>query len=66
MPPLHRSHGREHLEPERHDELSIGVPAPATVLADAGDQRRPDGTFAPGSSVFAAKGGAAKKGRTAL
>ena len=62
--PSHRSHGRPYAQPERHDELSDGVPTGA--LVGAGTQRRPDGTFAPGASALAARGGKAHKGRTRL
>lgn len=63
--PAHKSHGFPYVEPERHDELSTGVPE-TRALVDAGGQRRTNGTFAPGSSAMAAKGGAAHKGRTKL
>jgi len=59
-----RQHGRPYMEPERHDELSAGVPD--ITPARAGSERRPNGTIAPGASTLAAKGGRAHKGRTNL
>jgi hypothetical protein len=66
--PSHKSHGRAYLEPERHDELSSGVPA-CVVPVPAGGQERSAGQYVPGSAetvANAAKGGAAKRGRTRL
>jgi len=63
--PDHRSHGVPYIQPERHDELADGVRA-VRPLAGTGEQRRGDGTFAPGSTSIAALGGAAHKGRTKL
>jgi hypothetical protein len=60
--PSHRSHDRPYVQPERHDELSEGVTAPART----GGQQRPDGTFAPGCTEMAAAGGKMSKGKTKL
>ena len=60
--PDHLSHGRPYLQPERHDELSDGVPRQDA----AGDQRRPDGTLAQGARAIPSLGGKAHKGRTRL
>ena len=62
--PAHRSHGKVYIEPERHDELSEGVPAPAQ--ADAGQERRADGTLMKGARTIPSLGGKAHKGRTRL
>ncbi len=63
--PAHKSHGRAYVEPERHDELSVGVPA-----ARAGAQKRDGGRFTPGeggsASEAGAEGGKRHKGRTLL
>jgi hypothetical protein len=42
------------------DELPPGVQAPP--LASAGDERRPDGTFAPGARTAQSAGGRATRG----
>jgi hypothetical protein len=62
--PEHRSHGRPRAQPPRYDELPAGLPAPEQ--AEAGQERRPDGTLAPGASTIPRLGGKALKGRTAL
>lgn len=62
--PSHRSHGRQYIEPPRHDELPDGVPA--QPLGEAGSERRPDGTLAQGARTIPSLGGKAQKGRTSL
>lgn len=61
MPEI-RSHGRPYIEPERHDELSEGVAAPAQ--ADAGQERTADGRLTKGARTVPSQGGKAHKGRT--
>jgi hypothetical protein len=46
------------------DELPIGVQAP--LHAEAGGERRPDGTFAPGARTVQSAGGRAKRGKARL
>ena len=46
------------------DELPAGVQAP--TQASAGDERRPDGTFAPGARTLQSAGGRATRGRSRL
>jgi hypothetical protein len=58
-------HGRPYQEPERHDELSSGVPE-SIVPVGAGGQNRERGRFALGCSGIAAKEGSTHKGRTKL
>jgi hypothetical protein len=68
MTPDHRSHGRPYVQPDRHDELSDGVPASITPVRAGGPQRS-GGMFVADSAetaANAAKGGAARKGRTSL
>jgi hypothetical protein len=61
--PSHRSHTQDvYMEPERHDELSKGVPAQAT----ASDPRKPGGQLAQGAKNTPSKGGKATKGSTQL
>lgn len=60
-----KQHGQPRQEPERHDELSSGVPA-AIVPVSAEGQNRSSGRYAPGCTILAAKGGASRKGRTRL
>jgi hypothetical protein len=63
--PTSTSHGRSYVEPERHDELSPGVPA-----APSGTHKRIRGRFTPGADGSAVKAGAAggkqHKGSTEL
>jgi hypothetical protein len=59
--PEHVSHGFRYVEPERHDELSDGVAAP--VQAEAGGERRANGTWAKGARTAQSKGGKAMAGR---
>ena len=63
--PASKSHGGPYVEPERHDELSRGVPA-----ARSGAQKRDGGRFTPGPSgsavVAGADGGKRHKGTTHL
>ncbi len=61
--PSHKSHGRAYIEPPRHDELPDGVASPPV---NAGGEKRPDGTFAPGNTALAKLGGARSKGTTKL
>ncbi len=66
--PTARSHDREYIEPERHDELSAGVPA-SVVPVDAGARKRSRGRFTPASADTAAaakRGGESRKGTTLL
>ena len=58
-----KSHQRPYQEPERHDELSVGV---RVTQASAGGERRPDGTLQQGARTLPALGGKATKGRTHL
>jgi hypothetical protein len=65
--PTSTSHGRPYVEPERHDELSNGTPAPTAEQADASQERRQGGArIAPGSKIVPAMGGKARKGRAKL
>lgn len=67
-PPDHKSHGFPYVQPERHDELSDGVPG-SILPAQAGDQKRDAGRYVPGSAettTNAAKGGETHKGTTKL
>src|SRR5580692_11435479 len=63
--PVSQSHGRPYVEPERHDELSPGIPA-----GRSGAQKRDAGRFTAGASGSAVQAGAAgggkHKGRTKL
>lgn len=64
--PSHRSHDRDvYLEPERHNELSTGVPA-----AQSGTQKREAGRLTPGpdgsAAIAGAVGGSRHRGRTQL
>jgi hypothetical protein len=63
--PDHRSNGFPYQQPERHDELSPGIPA-----GRAGEQKRNGGRFTAGpdgsASVAGADGGRRHKGRTHL
>jgi hypothetical protein len=63
--PAFRSHGATYVEPERHDELSHGVPA-----ARSGAQKRSRGRFTAGpdgSAIVAGEaGGKRHKGKTHL
>lgn len=66
--PAHKSHGRTYVEPERHDELSEGVPE-AKRAADSGAQQREAGRFVAGTAEArdsAARGGRRRKGTTSL
>ena len=67
--PVYRSQNRRaYVEPERHDELTTGVPRDVEPV-QAGDQKRAVGRFQPGESrtrVLASRGGAAHRGRTHL
>lgn len=63
--PTSQSHGRPYVEPERHDELSTGVPSPEQ--ADASRERKAGGRgIPPGATAVPAAGGRARKGRTKL
>jgi hypothetical protein len=63
--PDHNSHHFPYMAPERHDELSAGIPA-----ARSGTRKRDAGRFTPGPSGSAteagAEGGNKRKGRTKL
>ena len=61
--PAHKSHGKEYVEPPRHDELPDGV---ARTPVNTGGEKRPDGTFAPGNQALARLGGSRSKGTTKL
>jgi hypothetical protein len=62
--PDQRSHGFPYQQPPRHDEEPAGVTVPEQ--AEAGAERRPDGTLALGASTVPSKGGKAHKGKTRL
>lgn len=62
--PVQRSHDRPYIEPERHDELSAGVPAP--TQASAGTEQTADGRLAKGARTIPSMGGKATKGATRL
>jgi hypothetical protein len=67
--PTHKSHGREYIEPPRHDELPEGVRAPDDMPAHAGVQNRARGQFQPDNAettALAAKGGRSRRGATSL
>lgn len=57
--PKSRSHDREYIEPERHDELSSGVVSPSRAEGQQREGRQL-------TRADAAKGGATRKGRTFL
>lgn len=62
--PDHKSNGFPYVQPDRHDELTDGVPAESS-----GAQKRTTQRFEPGSSAAkeaGAKGGSSHKGRTQL
>lgn len=61
--PAHKSHGKEYIEPPRHDELPDGV---AMAVVVTGGEKKPDGTFAKGSTALQALGGSRSKGTTKL
>ncbi len=66
---LRRAHGRGasalvRVETAPVDELPMGLQAP--LVATAGDERRPDGTFAPGARTAQAAGGRATRGKSRL
>jgi len=62
--PGSRSHGFAYVEPPRHDELPDGVPVSAQ--AEAGGERRENGTLAQGARTTPSKGGKAHKHTTRL
>ena len=62
--PIVRSQGKERAEPERHDEMSDGVPGPLQV--DPRDERTALGRFVKGASRLPTLGGKARKGETQL
>jgi hypothetical protein len=65
--PTVRSHDREYIEPERHDELSAGTPEPVNAQANAGQERKGrSGRIAKGANIIPAMGGKATKGRSKL
>ncbi len=68
--PTVRSHTKPYQEPERHDELSTGIPveiAAAELLASARNERTHDGRkLAKGARVVPSLGGKATKGATRL
>lgn len=67
--PEHRSNGFPYQQPDRHDELSEGVPAPTSCRPTAGGQKRTGGLFVADDAetkALATKGGKAKKGTTTL
>lgn len=59
--PTYRSHGREYVQPPRHDELPSGVSMPV----DADHGRRSNGKVGLGNAM-AVLGGKSRKGRTRL
>jgi len=62
--PTSTSHGKPYCEPERHDELSSGVPA--DPQASAGVERTASGKLAKGARTVPSLGGKATKGTTKL
>ena len=64
MSPVSTSHGKPYAEPERHDELTSGLQAPAQ--ADAGAERTAEGRLLPGARTVPSLGGKATKGATKL
>lgn len=65
--PVSKSHDRDYIEPERHDELSEGTPAPTGEQRDASRERKGGARgIAPGSSLVPSMGGKARKGRSKL
>lgn len=63
MPPTSTSHDRPYIEPDRHDELTTGTPAPQV---SASDKRRANGTLQKGAHDVPSRGGATSKGTTRL
>jgi hypothetical protein len=61
--PAHKSHGREYIEPPRHDELPAGI---AIVQASASHERKATGQIDKGAQDIPSAGGRARKGRTRL
>lgn len=63
--PVQRSHDRDvYMEPERHDELSAGVPAPSSGAPKRTTQRFERGSDA--AKEAGKKGGSSSKGTTTL
>ena len=62
--PVYHSQGRDRLEPDRHDQLSDGVPA--TEQANADQERTHEGRFAKGASTLQRRGGKALKNSTRM
>ncbi len=59
--PTSTSHGFPYVEPERHDELSSGHPAPPQ--AEARGERRANGTWTKGARTAQSQGGKSIAGR---
>jgi hypothetical protein len=69
MPPDHRSNGFPYQQPDRHDELTDGIPVPTECRATAGAQKRTRGLFTSDDAetkALAKKGGETKRGTTTL
>jgi hypothetical protein len=65
--PESTSHAFPYIEPERHDELSAGTPAPDHAQRDASQERKAGARgIAPGATLVPAMGGRARKGSTKL
>ncbi|HEY1696167.1 MAG TPA: hypothetical protein VGG39_28565 [Polyangiaceae bacterium] len=66
--PSHRSHDRDvYLEPERHDELSAGVPGDPSEQQQARKERKAGGRgIPPGATAIPRLGGKAHKGKPKL
>ena len=62
--PDHRTHGHNYQQPDRHDELSEGVPA--QEQADARHERTAGGQIVKGAVSIPTLGGKARKNRTKL
>ncbi len=63
--PASRSHDRDRLQGDRHDELTTGTPDPEQ--SDASQERKAGGRgIQPGATIVPALGGKARKGRTKL
>jgi hypothetical protein len=62
--PQHRSNDRPYIEPDRHDALTNGTPAPPQ--ASARDEQTPDGRLMKGARKIPSMGGKATKGATHL
>ena len=64
--PGHTSHGKAYIEPERHDELSDGVPDGALQEQARAEHKAGAGRIPKGASAIATLGGKSRKGKTYL